>query len=201
MEFYKKLYALRKGKGLTQEELGQVLHVSRSAISKWESGRGYPGIDSIKAIAQYFAVTIDELLSCDEIISIAVDDQHRKRDRFCALVFALLDISVLLFMFVPVFGMPIDGYVYAVSMPLLRDIPVYLKIAYYGFVSVMAVSGILTLALRDDLNDAWHEILKVMSLVINAGGTLLFIICSEPYAAAVCFVYLCIKAVLLLKKR
>ena len=46
MEFYQRLQELRKQKGLTQEELADKLYVSRTAISKWESGRGYPNIDS-----------------------------------------------------------------------------------------------------------------------------------------------------------
>ena len=47
MEFNEKLQELRKGKGLTQEELAQAIFVSRTAVSKWESGRGYPNIDSL----------------------------------------------------------------------------------------------------------------------------------------------------------
>ena len=46
MEFHEKLQELRKQKNLTQEELSEILFVSRTAISKWESGRGYPSIDS-----------------------------------------------------------------------------------------------------------------------------------------------------------
>lgn len=59
MEFSEKLQTLRKQKGLTQEELAQELFVSRTAISKWESGKGYPSIDSLKEISKYFSVTID----------------------------------------------------------------------------------------------------------------------------------------------
>ena len=54
MEFHEKLQELRKQKNLTQEELSEILFVSRTAISKWESGRGYPSIDSLKAIAEIF---------------------------------------------------------------------------------------------------------------------------------------------------
>lgn len=54
MEFGEKLQALRKSRDLTQEALAEQLYVSRTAISKWESGRGYPSIDSLKAIAGYF---------------------------------------------------------------------------------------------------------------------------------------------------
>lgn len=67
MEFHEKLQELRKQKNLTQEELSEILFVSRTAISKWESGRGYPSIDSLKAIAEFFGVTIDELLSNREL--------------------------------------------------------------------------------------------------------------------------------------
>jgi len=70
MEFNEKLQELRKQGGLTQEELASKLYVSRAAISKWESGRGYPNIDSLKAIAALFSVTLDELLSSDEALKI-----------------------------------------------------------------------------------------------------------------------------------
>ena len=71
MEFHEKLQELRKSRGLTQEELAEALYVSRTAISKWESGRGYPSIDSLKEISSYFSVTIDDLLSGEKILSIA----------------------------------------------------------------------------------------------------------------------------------
>ena len=78
MEFHEKLQELRKQKNLTQEELSEILFVSRTAISKWESGRGYPSIDSLKAIAEFFGVTIDELLSNRELICMAEKDSHQK---------------------------------------------------------------------------------------------------------------------------
>ena len=62
MEFNEKLKELRSSRGLTQEELAEAMFVSRTAISKWESGRGYPSIDSLKEISTLFSVTIDELL-------------------------------------------------------------------------------------------------------------------------------------------
>ena len=73
MEFNEKLQELRKQKGLTQEELAEVLYVSRTAISKWESGRGYPNIDSLKAISKFFSASLDDLLSSDAILTLAED--------------------------------------------------------------------------------------------------------------------------------
>jgi orotate phosphoribosyltransferase len=56
-----KIKLLRKQKGITQEELAEILHISYQAISKWENGMAQPDITSIPIIAHYFGVTIDEL--------------------------------------------------------------------------------------------------------------------------------------------
>ncbi len=109
MEFNEKLQSLRKQKNMTQEELAKALFVSRTAISKWESGRGYPNIDSLKAIAEFFGVTVDELLSGEQIISIAKKDGIDKADRFRDLIFGLLDTGYALFFFLPFFGENING--------------------------------------------------------------------------------------------
>lgn len=52
---------LRKLKGITQEELSDVLHISYQAISKWENGLAQPDISILPTVANYFGVTIDEL--------------------------------------------------------------------------------------------------------------------------------------------
>ena len=77
MEFNEKLQELRKQRKMTQEELAAELYVSRTAVSKWESGRGYPGIESLKAIARLFSVTVDELLSSDKLLMIVEENQIR----------------------------------------------------------------------------------------------------------------------------
>ena len=133
---------LRKKKGLTQEELASSLYVSRTAISKWESGRGYPGIDSLKEIAKFFSVTIDELLSCDEILIIAEEDNKKKEKQFYGLVFGLLDISVAMLLFLPFFGQNEQGLIKEVSLLSLYGIAPYLKISYCVFVILSIFSGI-----------------------------------------------------------
>ena len=101
MEFNEKLQELRKQKGITQEELAKKLYVSRTAISKWESGRGYPNIDSIKAISKFFSITIDELLSTDEALMIAEEESKEKEKHFCDLAFGLLDFCFAMLLFLP----------------------------------------------------------------------------------------------------
>ena len=81
MEFNEKLQELRKQYRLTQEELAESLYVSRTAISKWESGRGFPNIESLKAISKFFSVSLDELLSGEEILAIAENDHKQRKER------------------------------------------------------------------------------------------------------------------------
>ena len=104
MEFNEKLQELRLRKGLTQEELSKALFVSRTAVSKWESGKGFPNIESLKQISKLFSVTVDELLSSDELLSIAEKDGEQKEKRLRSLVFGLSDISALLLIFLPFFA-------------------------------------------------------------------------------------------------
>ncbi len=201
MEFYEKLQELRKQKGLTQEELAQCLFVSRTAISKWESGRGYPSIDSLKAIAKFFSVTIDELLSGEEVLTIAKEDQKQTEAYLRDMVFGLLDLSAAIVFFVPLFGQKADGYVQAVSLLLLSEIAPYLKAAYFVMVIGMAAFGISTLVLQNYRGAFWVRNKSILSLLMNMATALLFIISSQPYAAAFVFLFLVIKVVMLIKKQ
>ena len=199
MEFNEKLQELRKHKGLTQEELAECLYVSRTAISKWESGRGYPNIESLKAIAKFFSVTIDELLSGGEMLTIAEEDHRKKEMHFRGLVFGLLDCSVAMFLFLPVFGQKSEGLIHGVSLLSLTGVQPYLKAAYFIVVIAMIASGVLTLALQNCQQTLWVQNKNKLSLVFNGAGALLFIVSLQPYAAALLFVFLVIKALLLIK--
>ena len=201
MEFHEKLQELRKQRGLTQEELAEFLYVSRTAISKWESGRGYPNIDSLKAISKFFSVTIDELLSGEEALTIAEEDQKQKEANLRDMVFGLLDLSVAMFFFVPFFGQQADGYVQSVSLLFLAEIAPYLKAAYFVMVIGMVAFGISTLVLQNYRGAFWVRNKSILSLLINTATALLFIISSQPYAAVFVFIFLVIKVVMLIQKQ
>lgn len=62
MNFNEKLINLRKSKGLTQEELGAEINVSRQTISKWESCQSYPDFQRLVLLSDYFGLTLDELV-------------------------------------------------------------------------------------------------------------------------------------------
>ncbi len=201
MEFNEKLHELRTQRGLTQEELAQALYVSRTAISKWESGRGYPNIESLKDIAKFFSVTVDDLLSSNEVLTIAEADNEAKERHFRSLVFALLDVSVIMFFFLPFFGQNADGIIKEVSLLSLTEIAPYLKIAYCAVIIGIIVYGLLMLVCQNCQKTFWVRSRERISLILNAVAVLLFIISSQPYATTFLFIFLAIKTLMLINRR
>lgn len=192
MEFHEKLQELRKQRGLTQEQLAAQLFVSRAAVSKWESGRGYPSIDSLKAMAKFYSVTIDELLTGQEVLTIAEEEQTKQAQHLRTMVFGLLDMSTAAYLFLPLFGQQQEGMIRAVSLLSLSGISPYLKTAY----TVILISSLLWGSITLIRNN--HK--TTISILIHILGTLLFMISLQPYAAAFSFLLLGMKVFFLIKK-
>lgn len=62
MEFGNRLYEMRKSHGYSQDELADMLKVSRQAVSKWERGESYPDTDNLIALAKLYKISVDDLL-------------------------------------------------------------------------------------------------------------------------------------------
>ena len=199
MEFNEKLQELRKRRGFTQEELAERLYVSRAAVSKWESGRGYPAIESLKAIAKLFSVTIDELLSGDELITAAEEDSRRKEDHIRDLVYGLLDMNCAMLFFLPFFAQRGQVRVQEVTLAELDAGLPYMTVLYMAVVIAMVVTGILTLVFHETGCLSWKRCGRKISMALSAGGTLLFIAGLQPYAAAFVFILLIVKAMMLIR--
>lgn len=85
MKLNEKLVKLRKESGMTQEELAAKLFVTRTAVSKWENDKGYPAIDSLKLLSQIYGVSLDELISEDDVANVRIKTGRRSRAFFgCA---------------------------------------------------------------------------------------------------------------------
>lgn len=199
MEFNEKLQELRRNRNLTQEQLAEQLYVSRTAISKWESGRGYPSIDSLKEISKFFSVSLDELLSSEEIITVAQEDNRQKIHHFRDLVFGLLDCSVAMFLFLPFFGQAAGDTIQAVSLISLTQIQEYIRIPYCIIVFALIICGVATLALQNSNFVLWVKNKNKLSLGLSMVGAIIFIISQQPYAAVFIFLFLVIKALMLIK--
>ena len=198
MKFNEKLCELRKQNGMTQEELAAKLYVSRTAISKWESGRGYPNIESLKAVAEVFSVSVDELLSPEQMLDVAEESRKKSERHLCDLVFGLVDVCAALLLFLPLFANRAGEIIQAVSLLNLEASP-YVKISFLLVVFALTVMGVLTLALQNLASRGWVATKRWISLTLGGGMTLLFIISAMPYAAAFAFSLLAIKVIMLIK--
>ena len=189
MEFNEKLQELRTQKKLTQEELAEILFVSRTAISKWESGRGYPNIESLKAISEYFSVSVDELLSGKELVSIVKKDSFQKMQHMRDLVFGLLDCAIAMFLFLPFFGQRDGSVIHRISLLSLAEGQRFTKAAYLAIVLLIIVWGIGTLALQNYQGVIWTKSKSIVSVLLSIFGVLIFMASFQPYAA---FFYVCV---------
>ena len=147
MEFYEKLQELRKSKGMTQEELAEALYVSRTAISKWESGRGYPSIDSLKEIARYFAVSIDDLLTGESVLFIAEKEHKSNIINLCDLLFGIVDICSFLLIVLPLYPRVVDGFVYSVNLFEYTTISSFQRGIHWGLFLLLMVLGSIKIIL------------------------------------------------------
>ena len=200
MTFPEKLHHLRTTKNLTQEQLAEKLFVSRTAISKWESGRGYPSIDSLRMIAKFFDVTVDELISSESVLTIAEENGKCERRRLGCAVAGLLDICTLLLLFLPLFAQRVGDGASSVSLSAL-GCALYIKILYVSLTLAIAVCGALTLAFSHMQSESRMKICVAASLAFGAVGLILFILGRHPYAAVLLFVLLSVKVLIHAKQR
>lgn len=203
MELNEKLQQLRKQRGLTQEELAEMLYVSRTAISKWESGRGYPSIDSLKAISKLFAISIDDLLSSEELMSIAETDQKEKTKTMRDLIFGALDCMATMMFFLPFFGerKTQEEMIRSVSMMELSYLAPYMRVAYIATVILIVAIGVLELLSQRIQNRIWEKNRVMISLGLNLFGVTIFMASLQPYAGFFLLCTLAVKGILAIKQR
>ena len=194
MEFHEKLQQLRKSKGMTQEELAQALYVSRTAVSKWESGRGYPSIDSLKEISAFFSVTIDDLLSGEKLLRIAEGENRGNIRRICDQLYALADLLSLALILLPLYPRTVEGYVYSVNLWQYRETAVWNLRLYWVMFLGLAACGVLELL-------PWknRKALTRLSLALSVATVLYLVLAREAYAAAVALLLMLGKGTLIFR--
>lgn len=140
-DIIKKLQELRKSKSMIQEELAEALFISRTAISKWESGRGYPSLDSLKEISKFFSVSIDELICMEEIISVAEDEKKVCIDKYITLICNVLDVFLVLLLFLPIFGNGNDSPS-SVLLYSITGLSEWIKPFFFTLIGITVLNGI-----------------------------------------------------------
>ena len=200
MEFHEKLQELRKARGLTQEELAEALYVSRAAVSKWESGRGYPNIDSLKEISSFFDVSIDELLSSEKLITIAKKENESNLQKLYNLSFGISDLFAIFLIVLPLYPNTVNGYIYSINLLSYAEVsPVGFAIHWILFLSLL-VLGILKIFLSHFEIKKFQNIINITSLGISILTVLYLSVAREPYAIIVAFLLFAVKVLLFIKR-
>lgn len=199
MEFNEKLQSLRKNKGLTQEELAEALYVSRTAISKWESGRGYPNIDSLRDISRLFSISIDDLLSSEKLLSIAEKENKSNIRNMCDLLFGIVDLLSFVLVILPLYPNTIDGFVYSVNLLNYTQTTILNKVICYVMFSLLVVSGVVKVILTKIKAEKHGKMFMEASIIISILTVLFLAVTREAYAVVVVFLLLTIKAVIFTK--
>lgn len=169
MELSEKIQNLRKERGLTQEQFARQLFVSRTAVSKWETGRGIPSMESLQQIARLCGVTLDELLCAEEVITIAARENKAHLHR----IDAVCNISAVIGLLLPLYKVELEG--------IFRSVPLYqydrwLAILYWLFPVAMAACGVIQLLFD-------RKSLRVIGAIINICAIVVLILSGQPYPA------------------
>lgn len=198
MEFNEKLQQLRKQNNLTQEQLAGQLYVSRTAISKWESGKGYPNIESLKCISKLFSVSIDELLSGDELITLAEIENRSNLSKINRLIYGILDLMAIAFLFLPLYGQQDGEIVRSVTLHAYNN-PTIIHILHYIILILMSVLGVAELLVPSVDGKKGLSINRTCSIILHAFAILWFTASRQPYVTAFLFMLLMIKVALIIK--
>ena len=198
MEFSEKIQKLRNKNNLTQESLAEKLYVSRTAVSKWESGKGYPNIETLKDIAKLFNITIDELLSNQEILTLAEKEKNLIVKKTNNLIYGVFNLISILFIFLPLYVKKTDNFIYSVSL-FKSDLSMKLKIIYLIILLVLTIIGIIELILNFTNHD--DKSINKLSLIFQVISILIFIITRQVYLTVIMFILLIIKVIVLFKNK
>ena len=196
MEFNEKLQELRKSRSMTQDELAKALFVSRAAISKWEQGRGYPNLDSLKEISRFFSVSIDDLICSEEIIPAAADEKKNCMDNYISLICNTLDIFLALLLFLPVFGNGADNPA-SVSLYAISGLSKWIKMVFAALIGVAVLNGICGVIISRFDKPVWNRHRLVTGMVLSIACAAIFILTRQPYAGIICLTILVGKGLLI----
>lgn len=199
MELNEKLQELRKNKGLTQEELAAALYVSRTAVSKWESGRGLPSIDSLKQISAFFDVSIDDLLSADKALSLAEQENKASQRSFCDLLLGISDLCAILLILLPLYPRVDGKTVYAVDFLTYARTAAFSGWIFAFLFAGLILTGTVKIGSVCGKTETAQPLLTGISLCISIAAVLLLAVTRNAYATSLTFLLLVIKGTLLLK--
>lgn len=199
MDFNQKLQQLRNKKGLTQEQLAEKVCVSRVAISKWESGRGYPNLDSLKKLSEIFNVSIDELLSSNELIDMANSQTKNNSRTLRSLIFGIADFLVILLFIIPLFADRFEDKIEIVSLFNIVHMQIFIKIIFAIIAGSSVLFGTIELALQNIQTTGKQKAELFLSGMFSSFGIVFSALTNQPDSCILFFALFVVKILVALK--
>lgn len=145
MELSKKTQKLSKEQRLTQDQFAERLFVSRSAVSKLETGRGTPSMDFLQQISRLYNITIDELLSAEEVITIAKHEKKENINCFTSYIDSILNLVAIIGLLLPLFKVEDNNMFYSVPLYQFNG---WLSVLYWMFTILMGICGCIQILIN-----------------------------------------------------
>ncbi len=194
MELSKKIKQIRNDNKLTQEQFAEKMLVSRTAVSKRENETCYPSIDSLKYMSQTFNVSLDKLLSSEEILEIAKTENQSNISKYNSLLFCLLDVVRIIFVFLPLYSYKTNDFIYSVSLFNSNDLGSTLKIVFLLIYIIFLILGIIELIFNYKGNNG---LINKISLFLDVISIFILLFTKQPYVIALMFIIFVIKIIML----
>ena len=121
------LKEIRQKHGLTQDDLAQKLHVSRSAIARWESEKGIPDIGNLIAISREFDISLDTLIKEDERLEKKVIEDSKAKKWHYLVIFYLFSVLVEIAIFAYLHHIFMAGFLISTLFMLFYELRIFIK--------------------------------------------------------------------------
>ena len=127
MKISQVLKDIRQQHQLTQEALAERLKVSRSAIARWESGKGIPDIGNLIAISREFNLSLDQLIKEDESLEKNVIEDSKAKKWHYLVIFYLFSALVEIAIFAYLHHIFMAGFLISTLFMLFYELRIFIK--------------------------------------------------------------------------
>ncbi|SRR5699024_9958725 len=131
MSLGEKIRDCRKQQNLSQEQLAKRLHVSRQAVTKWETGRGFPDIENLIALSDEFGLSLDELIKNDLSVQKKIVADSRTKKWHLLVILYLISLIVFFVYFAIAYRILMLGVLIATLFMLFFEVRIFVREKIY----------------------------------------------------------------------
>ena len=146
-------------------------------------------------------MSIDELLSNDELIELAQTEKRDTIGKVSVLVFGAMDLITLVFGFLPLSGQQDGTYIRAVALLWNPEFSAMLRVLYCIPMGIVSLFGLFELIAASGEHEKWLPLCAPCSMMLYAVAILVFVLSRQPYITALLFLLFMVKLVLTIPEK